>query len=278
MRFSVRHETTYRYSVPVRLGPHVLRFTPQVDATAIRSASLAVTPMPAERRETTDRFGNRVTAVSFAEPTDVLALVSTFELDLRTPPPDAPGGDPNGPPLPWPTGQDADLAAYLSDGGVDATVRAFAEAVAAESGFSVQPFLDRLNTTLFTRLDRKIRPEGAAHSPAHTLATGRGACRDLTVLFMAACRSLGIPARFVSGYQAKAETPDGRRYLHAWPEAFVPGLGWRGFDPTHGTVVTDGHVALCAAPDQAGTMPIEGSFWGSGVTSTLEFRVEIEAG
>ena len=66
---------------------------------------------------------------------------------------------------------------------------------------------------------------------------GRGSYRrvsiggDVTALFMAACRSLGIAARFVSGYQAEADTPDGRRQLHAWPEAFLPGVGWCGFDP-----------------------------------------------
>ena len=107
----------------------------------------------------------------------------------------------------------------------------------------------------------EIRAEGAAWSPERTLVAGGGACRDVTALFMAACRSVGIAARFVSGYQAEADTPDGRRHLHAWPEAFLPGVGWRGFDPTHGLPVTDGHVALCAAPDQAATMPIEGGFW-----------------
>jgi transglutaminase-like putative cysteine protease len=113
-------------------------------------------------------------------------------------------------------------------------------------------------------LERRIRVERAAH----TLAIGRGACRDLTVLFMATCRCLGMAARFVSGYQAQADTPDGQRHLHAWPEVFLPGLGWRGFDPTHGIVVTDGHVALCAAPDQADTMPVEGGFSSSGVTAS----------
>src|ERR1019366_3681614 len=115
---------------------------------------------------------------------------------------------------------------------------------ASESLWAALPFLDRLSQTLFTRLERGIRVEGAAQAPAHTLAIGRGACRDVTVLFMAACRSLGIAARFVSGYHAKADTPDGQRHMHAWPEVFLPGLGWRGFDPTHGIAVTDGHVAL----------------------------------
>ncbi len=169
------------------------------------------------------------------------------------------------------------MADYLPAGDEDETVSAFAAALASESGWDALAFLERLNQALFTRTDRHIRPDGAAQTPAHTLAAGRGACRDLTVLFMAACRSLGIPARFVSGYQAHADTPDGRRHLHSWPEVFLPGAGWRGFDPMHGLSVSDGHVALCAAPGQAETMPVEGGYYGDGVTSKLAYDVRITA-
>ena len=137
------------------------------------------------------------------------------------------------------------------------------------------PFLEHLSQTLFSRFERRIRVEGVAQAPARTLAARSGACRDPTVLFMATCRRLRIATRFVCGYQARADTSDGQRHLHAWPEVFVPGLGWRGYDPTHGVPVTDGHVALSAAADQADTMPVEGSFFGSDVTSTLEYRVQI---
>ena len=105
-----------------------------------------------------------------------------------------------------------------------------------------------------------------------------GACRDVTVLFLESARALGLPGRFVSGYQARPAVEDGRRHLHAWAEVFLPGSGWRGWDVTHGTRVTDGHVALSAAPTQAGTMPIEGgfSFVGRGVASTLGYSVVID--
>jgi transglutaminase-like putative cysteine protease len=272
MRFSVRHETLYRYSAPVRLAPHVLRLTPRAEGIRDLAGGIAVEPAPTVREEATDRFGNRVTHVSFEGLSNLLRIESHCDLDTLVP---APLREPGLTPLPWPTSPRDALAEYCPAHEQDGAVKAFAAALAAECGWAALAFLDRLSRTLFTRLERRIRVEGAAQAPAETLAIGRGACRDLTVLFMAACRGLGIAARFVSGYQAQADTPDGQRHLHAWPEVFLPGLGWRGFDPTHGIAVGDGHVALCAAPDQAATMPVEGGFFANGVTATLDYSVRI---
>jgi len=272
MRFSVRHDTLYRYSAPVGLAPHVLRLTPRAERVRMLASELTVEPLPAARRESVDRFGNRIVEVSFAGPSDLLRVESCFDLEISAP---APLRDCGLPRLPWSCRPERVPADYWREERQDPAVQNFAETLAAESGWAAVPFLEHLSQTLFRRFHRNIRIEGAAQPPARTLASGRGACRDLTVLFMAACRSLGIAARFVSGYQAHAETADGDRHLHAWPEVLLADAGWRGFDPTHGTAVIDGHVALCAAPDQAATMPIEGGFYGDGVTATLDYRVRI---
>jgi transglutaminase-like putative cysteine protease len=135
--------------------------------------------------------------------------------------------------LPWPASVYDGLAAYRAGGAGDPAVDGFARALASEVGQQPLAFLDRLCRALYERTDRQVRHTGDAQSAAETLATRRGACRDLTVLFLAAARSLGFAARFCSGYQAAAQTPDGQRYLHAWPEVFCP-AGWHGWDPTHG--------------------------------------------
>ncbi len=273
MRFTVSHETHYRYSAPVGLAGHVLRLTPRTDSAVLRTHRLIIDPAPSVRQDLTDRYGNLVTHLQFEGLCGYLRIESHFEIEtLATPETDIPAL----PPLPWPSVPGDALADYLPSSVVEESVRAFAADLASESGWAATDFLDHLNQALFKRMDRHIRPQGAAQTPARTLATGRGACRDLTVLFIAACRSLGIPARFVSGYQAHADTPDGQRHLHAWAEVFLPGLGWQGFDPMHGLTVRDGHVALCAAPDQAATMPVEGGYYGDGVTSTLAYDVRIQ--
>ncbi len=272
MRFSVRHQTVYHYSAPVRLAEHALRLHPRPDAGALVSRALVVEPEPVRREETLDPFGNLVTRVDFAGLTDVFRIDSRFEVDLAQPP--APTGAAP-PALPWLTDARDPNAAYLSSGEIDGAVRGFARRLAVESGGEALAFLERLNAKLYRDIRHDIRPEGAARPPEETLALGHGACRDVTILFLAACRSLGIPARFVSGYQAHADTPDGRRHLHAWPEAFVPRSGWRAYDPTHGVEVSDGHVAVCAAPDQAATMPVVGGYFGEAVSSRLSYTIEI---
>lgn len=272
MRFSVRHETTYRYSAPVRLAAHRLRFNPRPDAGRIVSRTLAIAPEPASREETVDDFGNCVTSVDFDGVADVFRIESRFEVDFAAADPprrEIP------PPLPWRFDAPDPNAVYLEGERADGAVRAFARGLAVDAQGDALAFLERLNATIYRDIRHDIRPEGPARPPEETLALGHGACRDVTILFLAACRSLGIPARFVSGYQAFAETPDGRRHLHAWPEAFVLGLGWQAYDPTHGHLVSGSHLALCAAPDQAATMPVEGGFYGAGVASTLDYTIEI---
>lgn len=271
MRIRVRHLTSYRYSAPVRLGPQRLRLLPRDHGVVVREASIAVDPMPATREEGIDLFGNRVVDVACDGVTDRFVVESSFEVETS-----APMATPILPPLPWAAPPADDFAIYRDTSDLDASVQAFAAELAAAGGGHPMSFLERLNEALFSSTNRYIRGSGYAQTPAETLALGSGACRDVTVLFMAAARAQGIAARFVSGYQARAETPDGRRHLHAWPEVYLPGIGWRGFDPTHGLPAIDGHIAVAAGPDQRATMPVEGGFYGIGVTSTLEYDVSIE--
>jgi transglutaminase-like putative cysteine protease len=272
MRFSVRHETLYRYAKPVALAAHAFRFTPRPEGIKLIHRELTIEPAPSWRLETTDDFGNLVTRAAFSGFSERAYFVSRFEVETF----DAPSvGEFLTSKLPWPAEPGDPNAVYLAQGPVNEMVTAFAYDLARRAGANAMVFLDLLNQTLYTQVRHEIRRDGAAMRPEETLAAGAGACRDVTVLFLAACRALGIPARFVTGYQSEADTPDGKRHLHAWPQAFLPSLGWRGYDPTHGISVTNAHVALSVAPDQSATMPVEGGYFGDAVESKLSYSVEI---
>jgi transglutaminase-like putative cysteine protease len=270
--FRVQHESLYRYDVPVQLGPHTLRLTPRAGAIQISSRRLIVEPEPSTWSEELDGFGNPITTVGFAGSTQSLRVESHFELDTALPPSLAPVSVA----LPLPRAGHDDLSQYVV-GSAHPSVQAYADELADRAQRDPVAFLDQLTRALYERIDRHVRPSGDAREAHETLALGSGACRDLTVLFLEACRSQGLAGRFVSGYQAAAQTPDGQRHLHAWAEVHLPGAGWRGWDPMHGVRVGDGHVALCAAPRQAATMPIEGGFFFQGaiVRSTLDHSVRI---
>jgi transglutaminase-like putative cysteine protease len=274
--WAIRHVTTYRYSVPVAFATHVLRLTPRPDAVRCLARQLLVTPAPLGVTDYVDAFGNGCTRVEFG-PGHVNQLVIDSRVEVETCAPPGNAG-PSLPTLPWrPSAQDG-LAAFREPD-YSPPVVSLAQMLAANVGYQPLAFFDGLCSHLYHNTDRQLRLEGAAQSPTETLESRRGACRDLAVLFLAVCRALGVAGRFVSGYQGQERTPDGKRHLHAWPEVFVPELGWLGYDPTHGVPVGQGHIAICAAPDQAATMPVEGGFYfnGATVTSTLEYSIIMHA-
>jgi transglutaminase-like putative cysteine protease len=98
------------------------------------------------------------------------------------------------------------------------------------------------------------------------LRLGRGVCQDLSQIFIAAARHLGVPARYVSGHYAAADHPE-QEAAHAWAEGFVPGLGWVSFDPTHGVCGTEGHVRVAVGLDSRDAAPVRGSRRGGGLES-----------
>jgi transglutaminase-like putative cysteine protease len=272
MRFVVRHQTVYRYSVPVQLATHILRLTPRPASVRTIEHAIELDPLPSARRARIDELGNLVSEVDFLGSTSTLRIDSRVDVEtFQAPALLQPMAALPIAPAPF------DPFANFRIAPIDASVSQFAHALASRVGHDLLAFLDELSRTLFERTDQAWRQLGAAHAAAETLATGRGACRDLTVLYIAACRSLGIASRFTSGYVAPLDQLDSQRQLHAWAEVFLPDVGWRGWDPSQGARVSDRHLPLCAAADQAETMPVEGGFYFNGaiVDTTLDYDLRV---
>jgi transglutaminase-like putative cysteine protease len=277
MQIDVEHLTTYSYSEPVALGPHTVRLRPRPDGSFRELGyGLVVEPAPALRSEQLDAAGNLVTRLWFEGETRHLRLRSRFSVKTHRL---------AGPllildtayrilPAVYPADEADCLVPYRGAGEVEDPVRALADQVAGEAAGDPLDFLTILTRRLHREIKREIRHQGAPQTPAETLARGRGACRDQTVLFIAACRAAGLAARFVSGYQDRSALDTPERYLHAWPEVYLPGQVWQGFDPTRGIPITNGHVPVAAAAGPLGTMPVDGSYFGS-ARSELRFEVRI---
>lgn len=277
MQFTILHNTHYRYSHPVKLGPHWLRFHPRDDgAQRVIGHKLNITPTPLGRNKHLDIEGNQVTQVWFEEETDHLDIEVTmqvvtlrhnaFDFILMH----------EAEVLPINHEHEAICARpYLERVEHNDEVTSFAAELSLAANRNTLLFINDLNRQLYADFFHMHRDTGAPQSPAHTLKIRKGACRDLAVLFVDCCRSQGIAARFASGYQ-KGDLQSERRHLHAWPEVYLPGAGWRGFDPTHGEIIADTHVTIAAAAHPHDTMPVIGSFKGEGVTGMLDYTVEIQ--
>ena len=277
MKFTIRHNTHYRYSRPVQFSPHRLRFHPRDDgAQRIIYHQLGITPTPLGRNDHLDLEGNRVTQVWFGSDSDHLEMTLTMRVEtLRRNPFDF-FLDPEASSLPIDHAHDVVCAsAYLSRIEADDAVTAFAAELSLAVNRNTLSFVDRLNRDLFANFSHIHRETGTPQAPAMTLQSRQGACRDLAVLFVDCCRAEGLAARFASGYQ-KGDLQSERRHLHAWPEVYLPGAGWRGFDPTHGHAIADTHVTVAAAAHPQDTMPVSGSFTGQGVSSSLHYDLRID--
>ena len=128
--------------------------------------------------------------------------------------------------------------------------------------------------TLLDSMTRRIKEEFAylrrsekgVQSPSETLRRRSGSCRDFAVLMMEAARSLGIAARFVSGYifvpQPSRAAAAGGGATHGWMQAYLPGAGWVDFDPTNSIVGNRNLIRVAVAWDQRNALPLWGTFMG----------------
>jgi transglutaminase-like putative cysteine protease len=138
--------------------------------------------------------------------------------------------------------------------------------------------LDRMNKAIARELKYVIREEPGVQSPAQTLASGNASCRDYATLFMEACRFLGLASRFVSGYVHAPETEEGNANTHAWAEVYLPGPGWKGFDPSTGEVTGARHIPVAVARHPETVSPVAGSFIGlNGPSPSLLVDVRVES-
>jgi len=122
--------------------------------------------------------------------------------------------------------------------------------------------LNQINRAIADGFRYQMREEPGVQPPAQTLECNSGSCRDFAALLMDACRHLGLASRFVSGYLHTPGSNTGNAATHAWAEVYLPGAGWKGFDPTSGEVTGNHHIAVAVARHPEAVPPVAGSYLG----------------
>lgn len=278
----IKHLLTYQYSSAVNLEPHVLYLHPRKSSLlTINSFALDVNPKPVQISKNLDPEGNIQNILFFKDPTDFLkiemnAVVETtefnpfdfvyFPFESKTLP------------LNYTHSYQKTLSPYLGQEGVTTLVEQTARQIASQVKWNTSSFLSELNEFISKQFAYEIREEGAPNTAEYTLVNRRGSCRDYAVLFSAMCRAMGLATRFVSGYYvgvAPVDVPNQTHHLHAWVEVYLPGGGWRGYDPTQHEVVAGNHIPLAASCLPEEITPVFGSYRGS-ASSELITEVSIE--
>ena len=279
MNLRVSHKLSYTYSEAVSLDPHSIYLYPKAyPHQQILSCVLTIEPTPSMLVHNVDVEGNHQQIAYFRDPTDFLTVsvemtvlsndfnvfgfvLFPFEAERI--------------PFQYSDFLKKHLQPYLIREGVTTYVEQYARQMGALSRWMTVPFLTTLCREIYQNFVYERRDIGAPLAPEHTLIGRKGSCRDFAQLFVACCRSVGIAARFVSGYLYGNALQE--HDLHAWAEVYLPGAGWRGFDPTEGKAIMNNHIYLASSSDPQLITPVSGTFRGK-AHSTLITEVTVGEG
>jgi len=290
-RYRVSHATTYEYDEPVSSSYSRLHLLPSdLPGQRCLESAIAVSPAPEDRREHRDYFGNRVEYVAVQAPHRELTITGTSVVDV-----DRPGGTPLFGQRPWEEARDAASRAGSGATHVEAVqfaldsprVRASAElADYARPSFAPGRPIAEAVVDLASRIHRDfefVPGVTQVDTPVEEVFAGRrGVCQDFAHVGIACLRSLGIPARYVSGY-LETDPPPGRPKLvgadvsHAWLSVLVPGAGWLDVDPTNDQVANDRYVVAAIGRDYGDVAPINGVVYTRATTQRLTVQVDVTA-
>jgi transglutaminase-like putative cysteine protease len=287
---SIRHLTRYRYRNPVALGEHRMMLRPlESYDQRLLSCELIVSPVPTSLRSVHDVFGNCVGVADFSGRTTELTFDSHVSLE-HTPLPAFADIDgeievyTGAMPFAYSAEDLPDLLQSMArqhfdpDGIVGRWARRFVKRVGRTS---LQTLLSEMTQAIYADFKYNTRLERGAQTPLQTLELRRGSCRDFAVLMIDAVRSLGLAARFVSGYiysphaSAMNRGRIGGGHTHAWVRIYLPACGWVEFDPTNGIVGNTDLVRVAIARDPRQALPLHGT-WSGLAGDYLSMDVEVE--
>jgi transglutaminase-like putative cysteine protease len=286
-RYRVIHETRYQYTAPVSSARQIAHLTPRsTDWQTVHEHRLAISPAPTEQSEGEDFFGNHVTRFTHDSGFDeqIVHAESLVEVQPHTPAADAPSPD-------WRSVQQMctdgapalrfELAQFCT-ASILAPVLPEAAEYAKVSLREGGPWL-----TCLLDLTNRIHTDFVFDPAATTVTTPvleiiekkRGVCQDFAHLMISCLRSVGLPARYVSGY-ILTQPPAGQPRLigadasHAWVSAYCPEFGWVDFDPTNGKLANTEFITLGWGRDFSDITPLRGVVLGSGAQE-MEVRVTV---
>jgi transglutaminase-like putative cysteine protease len=280
---TIRHITTYTYKQPVAFGEHRMMLRPRDDNDQkILESDLEITPEPSHLAWTQDIFGNHVATARFTDLASELRFESTSRL-IHAPAGFRPGDiEDFAQTYPFAYAAEArpGLARFIAPSSPHAKLNRWAARFLRDDGTAdIRELLIDMTQTIKRTFKHVARHEKGIQDPIQTLKLSSGSCRDLAVFMIAALRSLGIAARFVSGYLHLADDDDDDRITggntHAWVQVYVPGPGWVDFDPSSGMVGNQNLVRVAVVHEPREAIPLQGTWIGT-ASDHLAMKVAVK--
>ncbi len=287
IKVAISHKTRYKFDRSVSLSPHIFRLRPAPHSrTPIEGYSLKIKPENHFINWQQDPFGNYQARVVFPEKATELSIdveviakmqvINPFDFFVED------YADKY--PFEYELTLAKELGPYLEAREAGPLLMDFIRNLNIQQDIKTVDFLVYLNQELYKAINYNIRMEAGVQTCEQTLTIKSGSCRDSAWLLVQVLRHLGIAARFVSGYLVQLTSdiksldgPSGPEAdftdLHAWTEAYVPGAGWIGLDPTSGLFASEGHIPLCCTPDYASAAPVSGATDIAEVTFEFDNKV-----
>lgn len=271
-RYKIIHRTYYNFSSTVQLQAHTLRLRPREGyELRIESSKLDITPT-ANLHWYRDVEDNSVAIATFDSPASQLNIESELIIQQfnQTPLDFIVSDYAVDYPFIYSKEDSVILSPYLNYSAPLREERLSSwlnEIWLSHEKIQTYTLLQRLTRHIYQTLSYQSREEPGVQSIDKTLSCGTGSCRDFSYLFMAATRRLGLASRFVSGYLNSPPSDVDYGATHAWAEVYLPGVGWKGFDPTIGDVAGTDHIAVAVARLPESVPPVAGSFIGPSASS-----------
>ncbi|MBE9227634.1 transglutaminase family protein [Phormidium sp. LEGE 05292] len=271
--YDLEHITTYRYANPVTFGEHRAIFLPNGGYVGRTLSYSLETNIPSKVRWIMDTLSNNVAFIEFSEPAQELIVtcrvrgehfgipaIADFPLDARA----------KEVPVQYTPDEWIDLSTFMRphaedpDGSVAAWAKSF---VIGDQDVTLD-VLQRMMDTIWNTLTYQAREVEGTQSPGETLRLKSGTCRDYAWLMIEALRRLGFACRFVSGYLYDEALDGGEVGMtgsgatHAWLQVYLPGAGWRAYDPTNRITAGYDLIRVAIARHPAQVIPLAGSWFG----------------
>lgn len=267
MRIRISHTTTYVYDTPPTGVTQVLRLTPRNHEGQYVCAWRIDLSQDCRLHQHEDAFGNITHSFTAEGPFRELSVTVEGEVETQDTQGVVRGAVERFPPQ-----------LYLRETALtesNAAILDFAEATRAAAGRDPLSLLHAMLTALNREITFDTDPTHVATTAAEAFALRRGVCQDLTHIYIAAARALGIPARYVGGHFWRADGITAQEAGHAWAEVYVDNLGWVGFDATNGICTGEAHVRVAVGLDYLGAAPVRGTrFGGSGEQLKVAVHVD----